>query len=399
MYPCMCVYNLTSCLYWLICVGWEDDGGTLDESLEGNHIIKTVESNDHNNNNYYDDDKDGGNAVGTGGSGKGISSSSSSGVTKLTRYDEVSNEVMNDFGIVGVGITVPIISGKSQKDTVKKMRKERSKRQYHHYHHHTESGSVSTSHGKQHRKIKKITRLRILDARPLINAKGNALMGKGHEIVARLGGPDCTTLKFANIENIHAMRQSYNALRQALSGAGGSSGNSHGNSGSGLDFLQAVHDSKWLQHLSDLLKGAIYLACHLEKGDPCLTHCSDGWDRTSQLTALTQLLLEPYYRTIKGMEKGIHIHVFMYTYTNTHMYTYIDTHTHTHIYMYIYTCIHTYIHTYIHTSKQLSIHPSIHPFIHSFIHFFIHSSIHFFIHSSIYRLQRSHRERFCLFWS
>ena len=31
---------------------------------------------------------------------------------------------------------------------------------------------------------------------------------------------------------------------------------------------------------------------------PVLVHCSDGWDRTPQLTALSQLLLDPYYRTI-----------------------------------------------------------------------------------------------------
>lgn len=31
-------------------------------------------------------------------------------------------------------------------------------------------------------------------------------------------------------------------------------------------------------------------------------HCSDGWDRTSQLSALAMLLLDPYYRTIKGFE-------------------------------------------------------------------------------------------------
>ena len=80
-------------------------------------------------------------------------------------------------------------------------------------------------------------------------------MGKGHEVRARLGGPDCTTLKFANIENIHAMRASYTALRQACAGTGGSASNSSsGLSGSGADWLQAVYDSKWLQHLSDLLK-------------------------------------------------------------------------------------------------------------------------------------------------
>ena len=31
-----------------------------------------------------------------------------------------------------------------------------------------------------------------------------------------------------------------------------------------------------------------------------MVHCSDGWDRTAQLTSLTQILLDPYYRTFVG---------------------------------------------------------------------------------------------------
>lgn len=30
---------------------------------------------------------------------------------------------------------------------------------------------------------------------------------------------------------------------------------------------------------------------------PVLVHCSDGWDRTPQIVALSKLLLDPYYRT------------------------------------------------------------------------------------------------------
>lgn len=34
--------------------------------------------------------------------------------------------------------------------------------------------------------------------------------------------------------------------------------------------------------------------------DNVIVHCSDGWDRTSQMSALAQIMLDPYYRTIHG---------------------------------------------------------------------------------------------------
>ena len=33
-----------------------------------------------------------------------------------------------------------------------------------------------------------------------------------------------------------------------------------------------------------------------------VVHCSDGWDRTAQLTSLAMLMLDGYYRTIRGFE-------------------------------------------------------------------------------------------------
>ncbi len=32
-----------------------------------------------------------------------------------------------------------------------------------------------------------------------------------------------------------------------------------------------------------------------------LVHCSDGWDRSSQLISLSEILIDPYYRTINGI--------------------------------------------------------------------------------------------------
>ena len=37
-----------------------------------------------------------------------------------------------------------------------------------------------------------------------------------------------------------------------------------------------------------------------QKGGSTLVHCSDGWDRTSQLTSLSQIMMDSEYRTISG---------------------------------------------------------------------------------------------------
>lgn len=37
-----------------------------------------------------------------------------------------------------------------------------------------------------------------------------------------------------------------------------------------------------------------------EEGVSVLVHCSDGWDRTAQACSVASVLLDPYYRTIKG---------------------------------------------------------------------------------------------------
>ncbi len=33
-----------------------------------------------------------------------------------------------------------------------------------------------------------------------------------------------------------------------------------------------------------------------------IIHCSDGWDRTAQLSSLSMLLLDSYYRTLTGFQ-------------------------------------------------------------------------------------------------
>lgn len=38
----------------------------------------------------------------------------------------------------------------------------------------------------------------------------------------------------------------------------------------------------------------------LKQNANVLVHCSDGWDRTAQMCALAQQLLDPYFRTLEG---------------------------------------------------------------------------------------------------
>jgi len=52
-----------------------------------------------------------------------------------------------------------------------------------------------------------------------------------------------------------------------------------------------------------ILAGALRIADKVESGKTSVVvHCSDGWDRTAQLTSLSMLMLDGYYRTVRGFE-------------------------------------------------------------------------------------------------
>eukprot|EP00914_Ancora_sagittata_P020708 GHVO01040841.1.p1 GENE.GHVO01040841.1~~GHVO01040841.1.p1 ORF type:complete len:250 (+),score=45.88 GHVO01040841.1:25-750(+) len=46
---------------------------------------------------------------------------------------------------------------------------------------------------------------------------------------------------------------------------------------------------------------ATRISRRLAKGSAVVVHCSDGWDRTAQLTSLAMLLIDPFYRSIRGL--------------------------------------------------------------------------------------------------
>lgn len=65
-------------------------------------------------------------------------------------------------------------------------------------------------------------------------------------------------------------------------------------------WLALLDSTKWLASVCALLRAACLVrgAVH-DEARPVLVHCSDGWDRTPQITATAQLMMDPYYRTIE----------------------------------------------------------------------------------------------------
>ena len=123
------------------------------------------------------------------------------------------------------------------------------------------------------------TLLVIFDARSSLAELGNKMMGKGSEIARNYPN---TKLLFMEIANIHAVRASADAL-QALC-----------EDGSDQKWLSQLEATGWLYHVKSILSASCAIArkmCLQQLS--CVVHCSDGWDRTSQLISLCQLMLDP----------------------------------------------------------------------------------------------------------
>ena len=130
--------------------------------------------------------------------------------------------------------------------------------------------------------------LMIMDARPKINAQANQAAGKGFELPNHYR--NCR-VQFLEIANIHAVRSSLDNLEEICNGGG------VGDSA----WLKNVEITGWLTHLRRILVGACRIVHCMQKEElSVLVHCSDGWDRTAQLTSLSMLMMDPYYRTIDG---------------------------------------------------------------------------------------------------
>ncbi|XP_074869226.1 phosphatidylinositol-3,5-bisphosphate 3-phosphatase MTMR3 isoform X7 [Carettochelys insculpta] len=148
--------------------------------------------------------------------------------------------------------------------------------------------SISNASGAESLAIQP-QKLLILDARSYAAAVANRAKGGGCECPEYY--PNCEVV-FMGMANIHSIRKSFQSLR-LLCTQMPDPGN----------WLSALESTKWLQHLSVLLKSALLVVHAVDRDQrPVLVHCSDGWDRTPQIVALSKLLLDPYYRTIEGFQ-------------------------------------------------------------------------------------------------
>lgn len=151
----------------------------------------------------------------------------------------------------------------------------------------------------------------IIDARPTKNAYANSVKGAGTENM--LYYRNCKK-EYLGIDNIHVMRASLNGVfdgacsfvvagpewPQADPRIAALAALADADATGTLDRA-ALRRTNWLSHLTNILDGVLIVVrtVHLYNSH-VLVHCSDGWDRTSQLSALPQLCLDPYFRTARG---------------------------------------------------------------------------------------------------
>lgn len=70
-----------------------------------------------------------------------------------------------------------------------------------------------------------------------------------------------------------------------------------------VDYLHALEETQWLARVSELLCTSTKVCEALVmKRSNVLVCYESGWDRTTQIVSLAQLLIDPYYRTMEGFQ-------------------------------------------------------------------------------------------------
>ena len=127
----------------------------------------------------------------------------------------------------------------------------------------------------------------LFDSRSMLAAYANRFRGGGVEAIRRYGIP---RVNYCSIRNIHVVKKLAQELRTSQFARAGAS----------HELRTPRSISEWLDVQARLLDASLKMADYLEGGCCVVLHCSDGWDRTSQMSSLAQLMLDAHYRTCHG---------------------------------------------------------------------------------------------------
>ncbi|KAL6937939.1 hypothetical protein ACO0RG_004464 [Hanseniaspora osmophila] len=138
----------------------------------------------------------------------------------------------------------------------------------------------------------------IVDCRPTTNAYAQVALGGGTENMDNYNFNNTTSRMFLGIPNIHAIRESFQNLIDGVVV----------DNDLNLSIppkYKMLHDLgtniAWFKHIRNLLQSTDTLVRHIVFNQSnLLIHCSDGWDRTAQISSLVELCVDPYYRTLEG---------------------------------------------------------------------------------------------------
>ena len=134
-------------------------------------------------------------------------------------------------------------------------------------------------------------KLFVFDARPLLNAWANKLKGAGYEDISQY--PDINMqLLFCGIPNIHAVRGSCHKVYSTLC--------FKNENEEKKTKAKSKESGNWYDSIIILIKGAFQISDAIKDDNTVLIHCSDGWDRTTQLSCTSQLILDKRFRTLDG---------------------------------------------------------------------------------------------------
>ncbi|CAF3991739.1 unnamed protein product [Adineta steineri] len=86
-----------------------------------------------------------------------------------------------------------------------------------------------------------------------------------------------------------------------------------------MSFYKLIEESRWLYQLQKILMISVYIVQFSEDHASSVMICvEDGWDTASQLVSISELLLDPYYRTFEGFQALIEREWFAFGHRFSH---------------------------------------------------------------------------------